>query len=155
MSVKIIQGVITKQLKVIADERGFLMEMLRCDDPLFQKFGQVYMTVAYPEVVKGWHFHKKQNDIFVGIKGMIKLVLYDKREESPTYKVINELFIGERNPQLVTIPAGVVHGFKGIGIEPAYIINIPTAPYCYEDPDEFRIPPDDPSIPYDWTRKNG
>jgi len=90
-----IEGVRTKRLKVIPDERGFLMEMLRCDDEMFEKFGQVYLTVAYPGVVKGWHYHKKQTDIFIPVKGMFKLVLYDDREGSPTYGRINKFFIGE------------------------------------------------------------
>ena len=152
---KTINGVQTKQLRVIPDERGYLMEMLRCDDELFVKFGQVYLTVAYPGVVKGWHFHKTQNDIFFVVKGMIKLVLYDQRDDSPTFKVLNEFFIGERNPMLVTIPSGVVHGFKGVGVEPAYLINLPTEPYDYANPDEFRIPPHDSSIPYEWDIKEG
>ena len=152
---KLIDGVKTKQLRVIPDERGFLMEMLRCDDDLFRKFGQVYLTVVYPGVVKGWHYHKKQDDLFVAIKGMLKLVLYDKRKDLPTSGMINEFFIGERNPMLVVIPAGVVHGFKGIGVEPAYVVNVPTEAYCYDDPDEFRIPPHDPSIPYGWDIKEG
>lgn len=152
---KFIDGVRTKQLRVIPDERGYLMEMLRCDDEMFVRFGQVYLTVAFPGVVKGWHYHKRQDDIFVVVKGMIKLVLYDQRGDSSTCKLINELFIGERNPMLVTIPAGVVHGFKGIGVEPAYLINLPTEPYDYSNPDEFRISPRDPSIPYDWALKEG
>lgn len=152
---KFIDGVRTKQLRVIPDERGYLMEMLRCDDEMFVRFGQVYLTVAFPGVVKGWHYHNRQDDIFVVVKGMIKLVLYDQRGDSSTCKLINELFIGERNPMLVTIPAGVVHGFKGIGVEPAYLINLPTEPYDYSNPDEFRISPRDPSIPYDWALKEG
>ena len=99
-----IHGVITKALKVIPDERGFLMEMLRDDDPFFQKFGQVYLTVVYPEVVKGWHYHKKQTDHFVVVKGMSKVVLYDSREDSPTKGEVNEFFLGERNPTLLVIP---------------------------------------------------
>jgi dTDP-4-dehydrorhamnose 3,5-epimerase len=153
IEVKVIEGVKTKHLRVIPDEWGYLMEMLRCDDEMFEKFGQVYFPVVYPDVVKGWHYHKKQTDIFIPVKGMLKLVLYDAREASPTYGQINEFFIGERNPLLVTIPAGVVHGFKAIGTEPAYLINVPTEPYNYQEPDEFRIPPYDPSIPYNWAPK--
>lgn len=150
-----IKDVYTKKLRVISDERGFLMEMMRCDDEFFEKFGQVYMTVAYPGVVKGWHYHKKQTDIFLPVKGMFKLVLYDQRENSETFQAINEFFLGEQNPMLVTIPANVVHGFKGIGVEPAYLVNVPTEAYNYCEPDEFRIPPNDASIPYDWTLKEG
>ena len=78
-----IQDVRTKQLRVIPDERGRLMETLRCDDDLFVKFGQAYITTAYPGVVKGWHYHKIQIDHFVALKGMFKVVLYDGREDSP------------------------------------------------------------------------
>ena len=37
---RLIDGVKTKTLRLIADERGWLMEVLRSDDPeFFQKFG--------------------------------------------------------------------------------------------------------------------
>ncbi|HZE19939.1 MAG TPA: dTDP-4-dehydrorhamnose 3,5-epimerase family protein [Candidatus Angelobacter sp.] len=151
---KLIQGVNVKPLKVIADERGYLMEMMRADDPFFQKFGQSYVSVAYPGVVKGWHFHKVQTDHFVIVKGMMKVVLYDQREGSPTKGLINEFFMGEKNPVLVTIPPGVVHGMKGIGNEPAMLVNVPTEMYKYNEPDEYRIDPHTKDIPYDWDRKD-
>lgn len=131
------------------------MEMLRDDDEIFVKFGQVYITTAYPGVVKGWHYHKKQTDHFVGLKGMTKVVLYDNRENSKTHGLINEFFLGEHNPILVQIPAGVFHGFKCIGETESMMLNIPTEHYVYDDPDEFRIDAHDSSIPYDWSRKNG
>lgn len=151
----LIHGVAIKNLRVIPDERGFVMEMLRCDDEIFQKFGQVYLSVAYPGVVKGWHYHKKQTDNFVVVKGMLKVVLYDQRKDSPTHGMINEFFMGERNPILLVIPPLVVHGVKAIGTEPGYLINCPTEPYNHAEPDEFRIPPHSGEIPYDWSRKDG
>jgi dTDP-4-dehydrorhamnose 3,5-epimerase len=150
-----IDGVIVKKLKLIPDERGYLMEMLRADDPFFQKFGQVYLTVAYPGVVKGWHYHKVQTDHFVGVSGMIKVVLYDNRKESKTYGEVNEFFMGELNPMLLVIPPMVTHGMKGTGTKPGMIINCPTEVYNYDDPDEHRIDPHDNDIPYDWAQKEG
>lgn len=150
-----IDGVKIKRLKVIPDERGRLMEMLRADDDLFIKFGQIYMTTVYPSVVKGWHYHKKQIDNFVCVKGMIKLVLYDPRDKSPTKGEINEFFIGEHNPLLIQIPAYVFHGFKGIDENESVVINCPTEPYNYEEPDEFRVDPHTNDIPYKWERKDG
>ena len=144
-----IDGVNVKKLKVIPDERGFLMEMLRSDDDIFQKFGQVYLSVAFPGVVKGWHYHKKQTDYFTVIKGMTKVVLYDNRDDSPTHGEINEFFMGELNPILIVIPPFVLHGIKGISDGPAYLINCPTETYNYDQPDEFRIPPHGDEIPYD------
>ena len=58
-----IEGVQIKQLKVHCDERGRLMELLRRDDKIFKKFGQVYMTTCYPGVVKGWHTTKSRPTI--------------------------------------------------------------------------------------------
>jgi len=145
-----IDGVHIKDLKVIPDERGWLMEILRCDDPTFQQFGQVYLSTAYPGVVKAWHYHKLQTDNFTCVRGMMKVALYDDREDSPTYKVLMELFAGEKNPILISVPPGVYHGFKAVGAETAYFVSIPTLPYNYEEPDEYRLPPDTNEIPYDW-----
>jgi dTDP-4-dehydrorhamnose 3,5-epimerase len=150
-----IHGVVTKKLKVIPDERGRLMEILRSDDELFTKFGQVYITTAYPGVVKGWHYHKKQTDHFAVVKGMIKLVLYDGRDDSPTKGEINEIFLGEHNPLLVKIPPFVMHGFKCISQEEAICINVPTELYNYDQPDEFRVDPHKNDILYDWEREDG
>lgn len=150
-----IDGVVVKKLKVIPDERGYLMEMMRADDDFFQKFGQIYLTVAYPGVVKGWHYHKKQTDHFVCVKGMIKVALYDGRKDSPTYEEVNEFFLGEQNRILLVIPKLVLHGMKGVGTEPGLLINCPTEMYDYKNPDEFRVDPHDNDIPYDWSRKDG
>jgi len=79
-----INGVKVKRLSPISDERGRVMEILRCDDEMFRKFGQVYITTAYPGVVKAWHYHKKQTDSFTVLDGMVKMVLYDARKKSPT-----------------------------------------------------------------------
>jgi len=150
-----IDGVKTKKLKVIPDERGRLMEMLRADDDLFIKFGQVYLTTAYPGVVKGWHYHRVQTDNMVVVKGMMKIVLYDARTASPTHGEVNEFFMGDYNPLLLHIPPYVYHGFKCTSVEEALVINCPTDVYCYQAPDEYRVDPHDPSIPYNWSRKDG
>lgn len=150
-----IEGVTIKKLKVIPDERGRLMEMLRCDDDIFNKFGQVYMTTAYPGVVKGWHYHKIQDDNMVIVRGMMKIVLYDAREGSKTKGQVNEFFLGEHNPCLLHIPKGVLHGFKCISSDEAMCVNIPTEKYDYENPDEFRVSPHSGEVPYDWSRKDG
>ena len=145
-----IEGVKVRPLKPIYDERGYLMEMLRSDWPEFSKFGQVYVTVAYPGVVKGWHYHKVQTDNFIVVKGTAKVVCYDNRPGSRTKGEVDEFFPGERNPLLIQIPPPVVHGFKAIGGEAAYLVSVPTELYRYEGPDEYRIPANSPDIPYDW-----
>ncbi|MGB9735050.1 MAG: dTDP-4-dehydrorhamnose 3,5-epimerase family protein [bacterium] len=150
-----IDGVKVKNLRVICDERGRLMEILRSDDDIFIKFGQVYMTTAYPGVVKAWHYHKHQTDNMTVVKGMMKIVLYDDREGSKTRGEVNQFFVGEHNPVLIVIPEMVYHGFKCISETEAIVINIPTNVYNYKQPDEYRIDPHNNNIPYDWSRKDG
>jgi len=151
---KLIEGVTTKILKVIPDERGRLMEILRADEKEFTKFGQVYITTAYPEVIKAWHLHKLQDDNMTVLKGTAKIVLYDDRENSPTKGAINEFFVGDHNHILIQIPKLVWHGFKCISSEETMMVNIVTECYNYKEPDEYRKPFHDSDIPYDWSRKD-
>ncbi|MGB2630279.1 MAG: dTDP-4-dehydrorhamnose 3,5-epimerase family protein [Candidatus Omnitrophota bacterium] len=147
-----IEGVKIKKLKLIPDDRGRLMEILRRDDDIFEKFGQVYMTTAYPGVIKAWHYHKKQTDNFTCVKGKMRLGLYDAREDSPTFGKVEEYVIGLENPLLVKIPSNVYHGFKCIGDEEALVINTVTEPYDHDNPDEYRADPFDNDIPFDWSK---
>jgi dTDP-4-dehydrorhamnose 3,5-epimerase len=150
-----IEGVRTKKLRVIPDERGRLMEILRNDDEIFSKFGQVYMTTTYPDIVKAWHYHKTQTDNVTVVSGMLKLVLFDPREGSRSKGEVNEFFIGEHNPLLVSIPNGIYHGWMCISESEAIVINVPTEVYHAEQPDEYRLDPHINDIPYDWARKDG
>ncbi len=150
-----IEGVKVKKLKVIPDERGRLMEILRCDEEIFEKFGQVYLSTTYPGVVKGWHFHKVQTDNIACVKGMLKLVLFDNRDGSASSGEVNEFFIGEHNPMLVQVPRGVYHGWKCISGEEAMVINCPSEAYNYSQPDEYRVDPHNNDIPYKWERRDG
>ena len=147
-----IDGVKIKKLKVIPDERGRLMEILRRDDEIFTEFGQVYMTTAKPGIVKAWHYHRLQQDNFVCVFGKIRLVLYDARENSPTYKQIDEFEISLDNPLLIQIPANVYHGFKCTSDVEAIVINTVTKAYNHKNPDEYRIDAFDNDIDYDWRR---
>ena len=152
---RLIHGLCVKALKVIPDERGRLFEILRCDEALFTRFGQVYCTTVTEGVIKGWHYHKRQVDNFACVSGMIKLVAYDGRARSATKGLVNEFFIGTHQPLLVQIPAGVHHGFKGISHPESVVINVPNYPYHHDRPDEYRLPPHTKKIPYDWSRHDG
>lgn len=148
-----IYAVETKQLRPHADDRGYLMEMLRADDPIFEGFGQSYVALNYPGVIRAWHYHKLQVDMWVCVKGMIKVGLYDAREDSPTKGEAQAIYLGEHNPMLLKIPIGVYHGYKTVGTEPSLLINFPTRAYNRDDPDEYRAPYDSPEIPFDWEVK--
>jgi len=151
----LIDAVAVRSAKVLPDERGRLGEILRADDPWFEKFGQVYFTTTYPGVIKAWHYHKKQTDNFYVIKGTVKLALYDQRKQSETNGTVNELYLGEHCPGLVKIPPGVQHGWMCVSQTEAYIVNIVSEMYNYDQPDEFRTDPHENDIPYDWTRRDG
>jgi len=156
MARQLIHGVKTRKLVVHCDGRGRLMEMLRRDDrEMDVTFGQVYMTTAYPGVVKAWHYHRHQTDHFVCTRGMMKVVLYDSRGDSPTKGKIDVFVIGEYNPLLVEIPPYVYHGFKCVSDYEATVVNFTTECYDYRNPDEYRVDPHDGTIPYDWARKDG
>ena len=127
-----IAGVKVRRLRLIPDDRGWLMELLRADWEEFEQFGQAYVTTAYPGVVKAWHYHN-----------------------SPTKGLVNEFYLGTINPILVKIPSMVYHGYMAVGNEMAAIANFPTALFNYENPDEYRLAHDDPSIPYTWEVRMG
>lgn len=150
-----IDGLRVRTAKVIPDQRGRLGEIMRADDPAFTKFGQVYFTTTYPNVVKAWHFHKIQTDNFYVAKGLIKIGLYDERDDSPTKGQVNEIYLGEHCPGVVTIPPGIQHGWMCVGDTEAYIINVVSEMYNYQSPDEYRTDPHDNHIPYDWAHKDG
>jgi dTDP-4-dehydrorhamnose 3,5-epimerase len=143
-----IDGVLIIPLRRIPDERGVIRHMLRADAPHFEKFGEIYFSSAYPGVIKGWHLHREMTLNYAVVSGMIKLVLFDGREASPSRGRLMELFIGDENYVLVRVPPGVWNGFKGVGNKEAIVANCSTHPH---DPDEIsRMSPFDASIPYNW-----
>ena len=143
-----INDVLVTPLRQIPDERGKIMHMLRCDAPHFTKFGEIYFSTAYPGVIKGWHEHTRQTQNYAVVRGMIKLVLYDNRKDSSTHKALMELFVGEDNYQLVTIPTGVINGYKAISQETAMVANCADLPH---QPDEMlRYDPFGDAVPYKW-----
>jgi dTDP-4-dehydrorhamnose 3,5-epimerase len=144
-----IESVRIVPLQQIPDERGKIMHMLRATDPHFQRFGEIYFSVVHPGAVKGWHLHSRMTLNYAVVSGTIKLVLYDDRLGSPSRGEIMELFPGEAQYVLVSIPPGVWNGFKGLGTREAIVANCATDPH---DPDEIkRMDPLGGTIPYDWS----
>lgn len=147
-----IDGLIVTPLSQSSDHRGKLMHMLRCDDSHFKKFGEIYFSCVYPEVVKAWHFHKQMTLNYAVPHGQIKFVLFDSRENSRTKGEIQEIFLGPDNYCLVTVPPLIWNGFKGIGTEMAIVANCTTIPH---DPQEIeRLDSYSNQIPYNWKLKD-
>ena len=148
-----IHGVRVTPLRRIPDERGMIMHMLRADAPHFDRFGEIYFSTVYPGAIKAWHIHRAMTLNYAVPHGMIKFVLFDERPDSPTGGQLMELFIGEANYVLVTVPPMVWNGFKGIGESTAIVANCATLPH---DPQEIeRMDPFRNHIPYDWALRHG
>lgn len=147
-----VDGVTITPLRQISDERGKVMHMLRATDPVFESFGEVYFSCVYPNAIKAWHIHKQMTLNYAVPHGRIKFVLYDDRSDSATAGEVQEIYLGEDNYVLVTVPPLVWNGFTGLGTEMAIVANCASIPH---DPTEIeRRDPFDSSIPYDWMLKH-
>ena len=143
-----IEGVKITNLKIMSDERGKVMHMLREDSDLFIRFGEIYFSLTHPGVVKAWYLHRRMTLNYAVIHGEIQLVIYDDRESSSTRGRLQEIYVSPENYNLVTIPPLLWYGFKCIGRHDGIIANCSTLPH---DPSEInRKSPSDPYIPYDW-----
>lgn len=148
-----IDGVLIKLLKKIPDDRGTIMKMQEASDIEFKGFGEIYFSTVYPGVVKGWHLHKNAILNYAVIKGMIKLVLFDDRENSPTNGEIQEIYLGDYNYCLVQIPENVWNGFTCVGNSEAIVADLITV--IHKDDEMIRIDPhENDIIKYDWSIKD-
>jgi dTDP-4-dehydrorhamnose 3,5-epimerase len=148
-----IDGVRIHALRQIVDERGKIMHMLRSTDPHFDRFGEIYFSCAWPGTIKAWHIHQTMTVNNAVIAGRAKLVLYDRRPGSPTHGTIQEVFLGTDNYLLVQIPPGIANGYKAYGDDMVILANCATEPH--QPGEMLRLPPFDPSIPYNWALRHG
>ena len=142
-----IQGVIITPLKKIPDERGAIFHIMKSTEKEFEKFGEVYLSKAYPQIIKGWHLHTEQTQNYVVIDGMIKLVLKDMRKNAE-FNEIEEHFIGDLNYVRIKIPPGVANGYKCIGTETCTVVNVSDLPH--KQGEMIRIKPNGGEIDYSW-----
>lgn len=149
-----IEGVKEKKLIRHFDDRGYFSEIIRDNDKLLRKFGQASITKTYPGVIKAFHWHKKQDDVWFVVSGNAQVVLYDRRPRSKTKGETQVLYLGEDNPSIVLIPKGVAHGYRVLGEKPAVLVYLTTHSYNPNYPDEERIPYNDETINFDWQTKN-
>jgi dTDP-4-dehydrorhamnose 3,5-epimerase len=149
-----IHDVVVKRLVTHSDDRGYFREVLREDDNLLKRFGQTAVTKTYPGVIKAFHWHQHQDDLWYIVDGMARIVLYDRRPDSPTCGATQTIYAGEDNPVLVLIPAGLAHGYQVLGNKPVILFYHVTQAYNPRQPDEHRIPFDDPHIGFDWSIQN-
>jgi dTDP-4-dehydrorhamnose 3,5-epimerase len=147
---RVIEGVTVKDLVGYGDDRQVFREVIRVTDPFFgEGFGQLSYAFMYTGSAKAWHVHEHQVDWWYVPTGLVKLVLYDLRSDSPTRGTLAEYLLGpDHGHRVVRIPPGVAHGSKVLQ-GPAQLFYVTSQVYTPED--EGRIPHDDPAIGYDWT----
>jgi dTDP-4-dehydrorhamnose 3,5-epimerase len=149
-----IDGVVIKECVLHADDRGTLLEVVRDDEPVFREVRQTTFTVTYPGVIKAFHWHRRQWDVWFFSRGMAQVVLHDLREGSATQGETDVHYMGEVRPLVIAIPPGVAHGYRVLGSVPAGLLYHTTEHYDPADPDEERMAFDDPRIGFDWTTRN-
>jgi dTDP-4-dehydrorhamnose 3,5-epimerase len=136
------------RLKIISDDRGKVMHMLRTDSPVFKEFGEIYFSTIYQGKIKGWHLHKESYLNYVCIKGKVKLTLFDDRPGSKSKNEIQEIILSPREYNLITIPPNIWNGFKGLDKDESIIANCLTLPH--NEKEMVRKSPDDGYFNYKW-----
>jgi len=139
-----LEGVRTREIDILSDERGFFSEALRQDWQSFidKWVVQVNLSYSYPSMIRAWHRHLRgQIDYFLVLKGAMKICAYDEETRR-----LAEVIASGQKPLLVRIPGHYYHGSKTIGSEPSLTIYFVNRLYDYENPDEQRIPWNDPRI---------
>ena len=142
------QGIKLTPLKIISDDRGSVMHMLRSDSSIFKSFGEIYFSTIFKDKIKGWHLHKFSFLNYACVHGKAKLVLFDNRRDSKSFGKYEEIILSPKNYFLVTIPPNVWNGFKGIENGESIIANCLTAPH--DEKEMIRKDYNDNFFSYDW-----
>lgn len=153
---KLIDGVVIRNSPTQVDDRGTLCEILRPDWNVHpEPITYIYQFTIRPRKIKGWHAHHQHDDRLFISQGTVKVVLYDDRPDSPTYKMINVIYCSEEQRSILTIPAYVFHALQNIDNKDVLMISMPTRLYKHESPDVFRYPIDNDYIPYKFDNTAG
>ena len=152
-ALRLIDGVSVHEVLNVPKNRGYLTEIFRADwlRGMNVTVDQVFQVVLEPGAISAWHAHEQTFDRLFVNRGMIRVVLYDGREASPTFGLVNEFCFGTVRPALVCIPARVWHGIQNVGAAESSLLNLVDRAYDYEDPDHWRLPLSTPHIPYTFT----
>jgi dTDP-4-dehydrorhamnose 3,5-epimerase len=139
----------------VPHEDGTVAEVARTSWPeVDQPVVQVHITTTLPGRTRAWGLHQRSTDRLFVVSGLVSIIVFDGREDSPTFGSVNEFRSSERNPGLLVIPPNLYHGWKNIGTSEAYIINMPSVLYNHESPDALDLPYEGPDaesiVPFRW-----
>lgn len=146
-----IKGVLIKKVIKHKDKSGFFAELVKFGEKTFHEILQTSYSETKPGVIKAWHVHD-YSEIWCIVKGHAKVVLYDLRPDSPTFRKTQVVYAGEDNMKVIAIPGNVAHGYKNIGDKDMGIIYHSSQAYNPKIKAIREIPFDDPIIKFDWTK---
>jgi dTDP-4-dehydrorhamnose 3,5-epimerase len=149
-----IDGIVIREVLHVPRDHGVVTETYRSEwDPTGIPVVHIYQSRLFPGAIGAWSCHMKGVDRLFVNQGHLKVVLFDGREESPTYRTVMELHVGDARPTFLILPTGIWHGLQNLGSADALVLNYPTLAYDYEDPDHWRLPYDTDEIPYRWDAR--
>ena len=147
-----IAGVSVREVRHVPRDHGVITEIFRPEwDSTGLPVAHIYQSRLFAGALGAWSCHKRTTDRLFVNQGLLKLVLYDGRDDSKTRGVVMELHAGDVRPSLVVIPPGVWHGLQNIGTGDVLVLNCASEAYNYQDPDHYRLAWDCAEIPYTWN----
>jgi dTDP-4-dehydrorhamnose 3,5-epimerase len=149
---ELIEGVTCREVRSVVTANGVTTELYRNDWGIVDgDFQQALHVALRSGAVSAWHQHHERWDFLFAVGGHIRLVLYDPREDSATHGQVDVLHLAPQRPMLVAVPPYIWHGVQNLSSGGSSFLNFFDRPYDYDDPDEWRLPPDSPEIPYRFT----
>lgn len=106
------------KLNRIAVEHGDVLKILSAKEDSYQGFGEVYISEVMPGRIKAWKKHSLMTLNLIVPKGAVKFVFTRDGLEFAEYT------IGEENYARLTVGPRIWFGFKNIGSELAYVVNV-------------------------------
>jgi len=141
-------GVEIVDLRRFVDDGGSFVELGRLGAGVHAAFSgfevrQVNYSEMDPGVIKAFHIHRRQTDVwFVPPGDKMLLVLLDVRAGSATENAARRIVLGDGTCRLVRIPPGVAHGVRNLGSARGRIIYFVDVQFSAspQDGDEGRLP---------------
>ena len=149
---QLIDGVFTREVRNVVTANGVTTELLRADWGLVDGHVEQAIHVALRGgALSAWHQHRNRWDYVFVVGGHIRIVLHDPREDSPTRGQVDVFHLSPARPTLLGVPPWIWHGVQNLSNDQSMFVNLFNREYDYEDPDEWRLPPDTDEIPYEFT----
>ena len=148
----VIEGVELVELRRFADDGGSMTELARLTDARPAGLGdfsvrQVNYSEVEPGVVKAYHVHTRQTDVwYVPPSDRMLVVLVDVRRGSRTEGTRMRLVLGAGGSRLLRIPPGVAHGVRNLAATAGRIVYF-TDVHFSGDPATC----DEGRLPWDWA----